>query len=155
VQIGMGDAVEIAEGEDAKHDFALDAALLHGQVVDQTGAPVPGAMVMLNEPNQQVSALHADAQGSFEMDLQGSGDFTVRASHPGYKAGSGTHFQVSDENSSLAPVTLVLTKESTLRGALVLADGSPAAGVLVASVAQGVNTTANSATSDAAGSFEV
>ncbi len=57
---------------------------LHGRVVDESGAPISFATVVLLQGEQQVSGLATDADGAFWMDVE-AGDYTLRVQYVGYE----------------------------------------------------------------------
>jgi hypothetical protein len=152
---GVHGTVEVREDDDKKQDFDLDASSLRGQVVDQNGSPLASAMVLLLWQRTSPSSAITDAQGQFEIDLQGTGSGTVTARKSGYGKSNPVPVQLDDEDSGLPPLTLVLTRQSTVKGTVVSAAGAPVARALVVSAAPGARDTAGYTRADDGGNFEV
>jgi Carboxypeptidase regulatory-like domain len=58
------------------------SASLRGQVMDESGAVVPGARVVLTGPNSQARTATADEKGSYSFASVAPGSYTVQASAP-------------------------------------------------------------------------
>src|SRR5260370_9683203 len=66
---------------------AASAASITGRITDDTGAPVPDAVVSVTSPALQVSAVSAvtDQEGSYQvLNLRAPGLYTVAVAHPGF-----------------------------------------------------------------------
>jgi hypothetical protein len=99
--------------------IALACAVLHaqvsvsGRVVDETGAPVPGARVELSLPGAPAIATSSDAAGNFTLSLA-AGDYDIRVERLGFflYQGKGQHLE---EGDSRLAVTLNHTQEFSER----------------------------------------
>jgi len=141
--------------EERKVDFDLDTSSFRGVVVDEAGRPVDKATVSVRW--QGVLVATTDAEGKFEIDVQGEGAATLTAFKAGYRSSEPADLQVV-KDAPIPPVTLVLKRKSTRSGTVLSTAGSPVAGALVASL---VSTPESgpvpyrTTRTDAAGSFEV
>jgi len=64
--------------------FAQAAATLHGQVLDPSGAAVPGASITLTGPNTLVKVAQSDVTGSYVILGLPPGQYTVRVAAKGF-----------------------------------------------------------------------
>ncbi len=150
-------SVEVPRGG-ATVDFDLNDARIEGKVVDETGAFVEGAWVVLSQPVADAT-IHrrgsADAEGRFRFSLEGSGSVELRAGKKGFKTSDTLTVTVSPD-MDLAPLTLKLERLSSIEGRVLAPAGAPAPGVLVSSYnAAGVPMRQGDATTDANGHFLV
>jgi hypothetical protein len=146
--------VKVQEGDAPTQDFDLNAGSLHGRVIDQSGAPLAQAIVHLTQQHIVAGMAVTDQQGQFDIAFQGTGPASATASRMGYQASAAVPVQIDDQSTAPPPVTLVLTRQSTVRGVVVTADGAPAVGALVVAAAPGAGSGGGTRT-DAAGRFEV
>lgn len=118
--------------EEQKLDFNLDAGSLAGAVVDDRGRPLAEAWVVVHFQGL-MTRLPTDDQGRFATDLEGSGSATLTAGKTGYLRSDSLDLQVA-EDQPISPVTLVLRPDTTAKGTLLTAGGTPVAGGWVASI---------------------
>lgn len=112
--------VTLKDGEltDAVVELELGAAI-EGKVVDETGAPVEGAMVGAIPRRAEPDT--TDADGRFELrPLQPSVRFRLEAIHSAYDQ-KGTVYSIPGGD----PVTIVMKKRSVFRGRVMSEDGEP------------------------------
>lgn len=110
--------------------FDLAGNVLRGRVVDEDGKPVDKARVALRWMGVLVA--DTDAEGQFEIDVQGEGTGTLWALKPGYRETDPIDVPVKD-GAATPPVTLVLKRKGTFRAILLSAAGSPVSGAWVGS----------------------
>jgi len=108
--------------EDRRMDFDLNAMAFQGRVVDEDGKPVEAAHAVLRW--QGVLVAHTDAEGRFEIAVEGEGTGTLHAVKPGYRESDPVDVQVKGEEP-IPFVTLVLKRKGTIRGKVLSASGSP------------------------------
>ena len=132
-------------------DFELNEHALEGRVVTPDNRPVADATVAL-----RLGTFHrlvdSGEDGSFEFPLLGRGTARVHANRAGYRESEPAFVEVGD--GPLPETVLTMTPIPALRGRLLLADGRPAAGQLVASV-EGPGSLLESGRTDASGRFEL
>ena len=132
-------------------DFDLNEHSLKGRVVTPDNRPVADATVAL-----RLGTFHrlvdSGEDGSFEFPLLGRGAARVHANRAGYRESEPAFVEVGD--GPLPETVLTMTPIPALRGRLLLAEGSPAVGQLVASV-EGSGNLLESGRTDAAGRFEL
>jgi len=100
--------------------IALACAVLHaqvsvsGRVVDETGAPVPGARVELSLAGAPATATSSDEAGNFTLSLAAAGDYDIRVERLGFflYQGKGQHLE---EGESRLAVTMNHTQEFSER----------------------------------------
>jgi hypothetical protein len=100
--------------------IALACAVLHaqvsvsGRVVDETGAPVPGARIELSLAGAPATATSSDEAGNFTLSLAAAGDYDLRVERLGFflYQGKGQHLE---EGESHLAVTLNHTQEFSER----------------------------------------
>jgi hypothetical protein len=119
--------------EEQKVDFHLDAGSLAGSVVDDRGQPLADAWVVLHFQGL-TTRIPTDEQGRFESDLEGSGAANLTAGKTGYLRSDPLDLQIA-EDQPIAPVTFVLKRDTTGKGTVVTAAGTPVVGGWVASTA--------------------
>jgi hypothetical protein len=111
------------EGDEEKTvDFDLGVSAFRGSVVDQEGRRVEKATVALRWAGLLVAS--TDANGEFEIDVQGEGTGTLFAHKRGYRESASVDLQV-ERDSPIAPVTLVLERKNIVQGMILSAGGSP------------------------------
>jgi hypothetical protein len=121
----------LTDGDEEKRmDFDLEATAFRGVVVDEAKRPVPGSRVVLRW--QGVMLAEADAEGRFEIDVEGEGTGTLFATKAGYRD-SETIEVLVEKDVSITPVTLVLKRKGTVRGRVLSANGDPLANAWIGS----------------------
>jgi len=113
-----------------QRDFDLEEHPLSGRIVHADGRPAAGASVILRWNRARVTSFETDAEGRFELTLNGGGSAEVN----GYLAGYGQTDTVTVEvpiRGSQAPIVLRLEERRGLSGR-VMNRGRPAPGVRVA-----------------------
>jgi len=132
-------------------DFELNEHALRGRVVTPDNRPVADATVAL-----RLGTFHrlvdSGEDGAFEFPLLGRGAARVHASRAGYSDSEPAFVEVGD--GPLPETVLTMTPIPGLRGRLLLPEGRPAAGQLVASV-EGSGNLLESGRTDATGRFEL
>jgi hypothetical protein len=120
-----------AEGDDEKRvDFDLEPSAFRGTVEDEAGRPVEKAVVALRWAGMLVAT--TDAQGKFEIDVEGEGTGVLYASKPGYRESSSVEVRV-EKGAPIPAVTLVLKRKDTARGTVLSAAGGPVPGSWIGS----------------------
>jgi protocatechuate 3,4-dioxygenase beta subunit len=99
-----------------------------GAVMAPDGNPIAGAAVELGDAESQKSGLNAatastDATGRFEIPTQGTGPFSVRASHPDYADAMERNVKPGSSN-----LRLVLSTGASIAGSVFTAQRTPAVG---------------------------
>lgn len=132
----------VVAGETALVTFEVDhEAAVPGRVVDEAGAPVPGARIwvaygMAGTDDGDFVA-NADAQGLFEIRYVGGVQF-LSASAPGYAASPAAAFDIGSPRDEDGRMRLVLgSRRGVLRGTVTDGDGTPIGGAMVTLKAQG------------------
>lgn len=149
--------VVLQAGEEPKAvDFSLESAAVRGKVVDEERHPLEEAVVTLRWSGMDRRAL-TDERGEFEflLDSEGTGDVTARKK--GYRESPLQEIALESE-TELPPLTLVLGKETPLRGKISSAAGSPVAGAWMGAVRSFYGDEPiwlNTGRTDAEGRFEV
>ncbi|MCI0573434.1 MAG: carboxypeptidase-like regulatory domain-containing protein [Myxococcaceae bacterium] len=112
--------VTVVDGQTLEVTAALrPGARLVGEVVDERGAPVSGAVVGVVPRVAEPAA--SDAKGRFTVRaLPGDRAFRVEAYHPEYDQQGSVNATAGGE-----PVRLVMKRRMLYRGRVVAADGSP------------------------------
>lgn len=98
-------------------------ALVRGQVLDETSAPLPGAEITVAAQGRESHAF-SDPAGKFLIKLQSPGEYTVRVALPGYFDLRDRRIQVSE---GVNEISLVLNR---VRDRLESLDVSAAASVM-------------------------
>jgi protocatechuate 3,4-dioxygenase beta subunit len=108
--------------------------VVHGSVVDTTGAPVVGATVSAVIPGPRQGRDRAEGQsdggGSYELGGVPPGRVTVTATHPSYAAGQVAGLDVDPANGP-AEANIVLSVGGRIQGSVRKRDGTPIPGVLL------------------------
>lgn len=108
--------------EERQVDFDLEATAFRGVVVDEEERPVEAARVALRWQGLMVA--QTDAEGRFEVPVEGEGTGTLHAMKPGYRESEAVDVQVR-KDVPIPPVTLVLKRKGTVRGTVLSAAGAP------------------------------
>jgi len=77
---------------------------LTGKVVTESGQPVPFASVVILKDTTTIAGKIADENGSFLLQLENTGTYTIRVTHAAYKE----LLQTIQVNATSEPVTLIL-----------------------------------------------
>ena len=96
---------------------------IEGRVQDATARPVPKAHVVVEESNSPDLVCVTAAEGRFVLDSLEGRTYTLRATAEGFPRPVEARVMAGDDQ-----VELVLGAERSLRGIVLFADGSPAAG---------------------------
>lgn len=135
----------------AEVDFELNEHALRGRVVTPDNRPVADATVAL-----RLGTFHrlvdTGEDGSFAFPLIGRGTARVHANRARYRESEPTFVEVGD--GPLPETVLTVTPIPVLRGRLLLADGRPATGQVLASV-YGAGDLLETGRTDATGRFEL
>lgn len=153
------DVATRADSSTAEVEIELPDTLLEGEVVDQEGAPVPGAeVILLASPEKHFRLLTtSDGEGSFAFRGQLPGPYTVEARADGR---SSRHQRVDISEAEHQPsVRLVLQEKRQVRGRVVSPSGPvPRAQVLAYAIAPNrslASTDISSARTDVEGLFDL
>ncbi|MEA2599546.1 MAG: hypothetical protein QOF89_538 [Acidobacteriota bacterium] len=147
----------VEEDGETTVDFSLETATVHGKVVDEEGQPIEAARVKLRWNVSTETFQRTDPQGKFEFFLEGPGHGEVTARKKGYRESPFQEVDLKDE-TELAPLVVVLTREKPFRGTLSSAAGQPVAGGWVGSMRGYYGDEPirfSNGRTDAAGQFEV
>lgn len=143
---GPFDSTEDVSLEDL---HASPGVRLSGRVVDEEGKPVSGARVraagteiLSDQESMVLSEVKTAADGTFSMEDAPGGIRSILARAPGFVQAS--IFQLEPK----ADVNVTLKRGGAIRGVVLDASGKPAAGALVVSESEGVE-------SDAEGAFRI
>ncbi|HVS31483.1 MAG TPA: carboxypeptidase regulatory-like domain-containing protein [Thermoanaerobaculia bacterium] len=131
---GQSFNVDYEVSQSAIFDISMTQARIDGRVVDESGAPVPGADVTAGSAvgtDNSPSTTKTDAAGAFSILVSANKEYRVTASKAGFAAQSAS----VDPRASHAPVVMVLEKGegvrvrivdgrsgATLRGYVVVTD---------------------------------
>ncbi len=132
-------------GGDAKETIDLDlkgGASVAGRVIDPSGAPLPGAVVLYSgasdwsqQANERYDGVVTDAKGEFRIAALPAGTFRFRARHSDYAAGLSEPITL-DGTSERTGVLVQMQPGAILAGVVVDTSGKPVPGAAVR-VAQG------------------
>ena len=138
---GSASGVKVVPGQttDAGVVRLSRGGVVRGSVVDNTGAPVPGATISVRGPGMEMvfrgdnTAATSDAAGLFEARGVPLGKVDLTATHPSYAAG-----RVSVEVAAKSPAEarVVMTQGGRIEGLARKRDGAPLAGRIQAMPAQ-------------------
>jgi len=135
----------VAPGEVAVVEVPLERGLeISGRVVDDAGAPVPGARVSVSTWRHFDAALmpgrnavvESDADGRFDAAGVEGGELSLRASAEGYLRGA-VDLGRRANGESINDVVVRLDRGATVSGTVAWPDGAPAAGAEVRVAAPG------------------
>src|SRR4051812_10655300 len=90
--------------------FQANAQLITvtGKIVTKSGQPVPFASVVILKDTTTIAGKIADENGSFLLQLENAGTYTIRVTHAAYAALQ----QSIQVNTTSEPVTLILNTTS-------------------------------------------
>lgn len=151
----VADAFESSLVAGERYDVELElshGAVVEGRVIDERGAPVPGARVTVERPDgafgsrgghllglesyliaTEKSPRVSDARGGFTVQSLAPGSITLTARHESFLASEAERTKVAARE--VRALELVLRDGASLTGVVLLPDGSPAKDAMVLAAA--------------------
>jgi Carboxypeptidase regulatory-like domain len=124
-------------GEHLKLNFALlTGGTLRGRVVDEAGAPVPGAEIealgreFFGNPTEELRKSESDAEGRFELTGISPGSVWIATECEGFQEQISSKFELANGQTLDLP-DLVLGSGLSLSGTIAFPDGTPAVGARI------------------------
>lgn len=88
--------------------------VLRGQIVDPTGAVIPGASIEVTGPHSETRTVLSTAEGSYIVRGLATGQYSVRASSPGFMQPKPAHVFINSDSVQLNLSLHVVGREETI-----------------------------------------